>query len=82
MTNPFGEEQNMDDLTRALGIIALLEMIDHVNQVAGAFEIAGVFTPEGTKNLGEITKVYFEALNDLIKAEREIFEIQRAQRDI
>lgn len=82
MTNPFGEEQNMNDLTRALGIIALLEMIDHVNQVATAFEIAGVFTPEGTNVFTEKTTDYFNALNDLIKAEREIYEAQKVQSDI
>lgn len=82
MTQPFGDPAHMDALTKALGIMSLIEMIDHMNQVVAAFEIAGVFTPEGTKVLSEKTADYFNQLNDLIKAEREIYEVQKAQRDI
>lgn len=82
MTNQFGEEQQADALTKALGVMALLEMISNINQVVGGFEIASVFTPEGTTALNGITIAYFKALNELISAEREIFQIQNAQRDI
>lgn len=81
MTQPFGDLPSVDALTKALGIMSLIEMIEHMSQVTAAFEIAGVFTPEGTKVLGDMTKKYFDQLNDLITAERDIFEAQKAQKE-
>lgn len=82
MTQPFGEEKHLDALTKALGVIALIEMIDHMNQVVAGFEAAGVFTPEGTRVLSDKTSTYFDDLKSLIEAERQILRIQRSQEDI
>lgn len=79
MTQPNGEQY--ESLTKALGIIALIECIDNLNKVVGGFEIAQVFTPEGTNVLSSITKNYFDDLRKLIDAEREILAIQRSQRE-
>lgn len=81
MTQPFGDLPDVDNITKALGIISLIEMIDHMSQVVAAFEMAGVFTPEGTKVLSDNTKDYFNKLTLLISAEREIFEVQKAQKE-
>lgn len=80
MTQPFNEDQE-NALLKALGVIALIEMIDNVNRVVAGFEIAGVFTPEGTKVLSDITSDYFNKINDLIQAERDILQAQRAQKE-
>ncbi len=80
MTQPNGEQY--EALTKALGIIALIECIENLNKVVSGFEIAGVFTPEGTNVLSNITKNYFDELRNLIDAEREILAIQRAQREV
>lgn len=79
MTQPFGE--HYQSLTKALGVIALVECIENLNKVVGGFEIAQVFTPEGTDVLNRITKEYFDQLRELIDAEREILAIQRAQQE-
>ena len=81
MTQPFGEQESVEAITKAMGLMALIEMIDHMNQVISAFEIAQVFSPEGTKVLNESTKDYFKELTNLINAEREIAKTQKAQRD-
>lgn len=79
MTQPNGEQYQA--LTKALGVIALIECIDNLNRVISGFEIAEVFTPEGTQVLNEITKNYFDRLRELIDVEREILVIQRSQRE-
>lgn len=79
MTQPNGEQYQ--SLTKALGVIALIECVENLNKVVYGFEVAEVFTPEGTNVLNEITKNYFDRLRELIDAEREILAIQRAQRE-
>lgn len=79
MTQPNGEQYQ--SLTKALGVIALIECVENLNKVVHGFEVAEVFTPEGTNVLNEITKNYFDRLRELIDAEREILAIQRAQRE-
>jgi hypothetical protein len=81
MTQPLGEFE-ADSVTKAMGIMALIEMVDHMNQVVAAFEIAGVFTPEGTEVLSKKTATYFQELTNLINAEREIASLKKAQRDL
>ncbi len=81
MTQPFGDGKDLDPLTKALGVMALIEMIEHMNQVVSAFEMAGVFTSEGTQVLSERTAEYFNNLKDLIEAERQILEVQRSQQE-
>jgi len=82
MTQPFGDLPDADAITKALGVMSLIEMIDHMNQVVAAFEIAGVFTPEGTEFLSKKTATYFTELTDLINAEREIMNLKKAQHDL
>lgn len=79
MTQPDGEQYK--SLTKALGVVALIECIENLNKVVYGFEVAEVFTPEGTTVLSEITKDYFDRLRALIDAEREILAIQRSQRE-
>jgi len=79
MTQP--NDEQYQSLTKALGIIALIECVSNINKVVQGFEIAEVFTPEGTQVLNGITKDYFDRLRELIDAEREILAIQRAQQE-
>ena len=80
MTQPNGEQYS--SLTKALGVIALIECIENLSRVVQGFEIAGVFTPEGTAELNEITDTFFNQLRKLIDVEREILAVQKSQQDL